>query len=85
MLSNLGDHIHPRWLEWNGDFALNTLYYGEYMNYGPGAGVAQRVMWAGYRVIEFLEEASKFTVAEFIYGSEWLPSTGVAFVKGLSV
>ncbi|KAI3471216.1 hypothetical protein Pfo_027879 [Paulownia fortunei] len=85
MLSYLGDHIHPRgWLEWNTTFALDTLYYGEYMNYGPGAALGQRVKWPGYRVITSTEEASKFTVAKFIYGSSWLPSTGVAFLAGLS-
>ncbi|GLT59782.1 hypothetical protein SLA2020_325820 [Shorea laevis] len=86
MLSFMGDHIHPRgWLEWNGDFALDTLYYGEYMNAGPGAAVGQRVKWPGYRVITSEAEASKFTVAQFIYGSSWLPSTGVAFLAGLQV
>ncbi|MCD9641344.1 putative pectinesterase/pectinesterase inhibitor 34 [Datura stramonium] len=85
MLSYLGDHIHPRgWLEWNATFALDTLYYGEYMNYGPGAAVGQRVTWPGYRVINSTEEASKFTVAQFIFGSSWLPSTGVAFLAGLN-
>ncbi|KAK9145469.1 hypothetical protein Sjap_005372 [Stephania japonica] len=86
LLNYMGDHISPHgWLEWNGDFALDTLYYGEYMNYGPGAAVGQRVKWPGYRVITSTTEASKFTVAQFIYGSSWLPSTGVAFVAGLSV
>ncbi|CAN4085732.1 unnamed protein product [Withania somnifera] len=85
MLSNMGDHIHPHgWLEWNGDFALKTLYYGEYMNFGPGAALGQRVTWPGYRVIKSVEEASKFTVSKFIYGSSWLPSTGVSFLAGLS-
>uniref|UniRef100_A0A6M2FAL8 Pectinesterase n=1 Tax=Populus davidiana TaxID=266767 RepID=A0A6M2FAL8_9ROSI len=86
MLSFMGDHIHPRgWLEWDASFALDTLYYGEYMNYGPGAAVGQRVKWPGYRVITSTIEANKFTVAQFIYGSSWLPSTGVAFLAGLSV
>ncbi|TMW88946.1 hypothetical protein EJD97_017869 [Solanum chilense] len=85
MLSYLGDHIHPHgWLEWNATFALDTLYYGEYMNYGPGAAVGQRVNWPGYRVINSTAEASKFTVGQFIFGSSWLPSTGVAFLAGLS-
>ncbi|KAF3623333.1 putative pectinesterase/pectinesterase inhibitor 61 [Capsicum annuum] len=85
MLSNMGDHIHPQgWLEWNGNFALNTLYYGEYMNFGPGAALGKRVTWPGYRVIKSVEEASKFTVSKFIYGSSWLPSTGVSFLAGLS-
>ncbi|XP_020234417.1 probable pectinesterase/pectinesterase inhibitor 34 [Cajanus cajan] len=86
MLSYMGDHIHPRgWLEWNtSSFALDTLYYGEYMNSGPGAAVGQRVNWAGYRVITSTVEASRFTVGQFISGSSWLPSTGVAFIAGLS-
>ncbi|KAI3865454.1 hypothetical protein MKW98_025324 [Papaver atlanticum] len=86
LLSYMGDHIHPNgWLEWNDTFALDTLYYGEYMNYGPGAGVGSRVQWSGYRVITSAVEAAKFTVARFIYGSSWLPATGVAFVAGLLV
>lgn len=86
MLSYMGDHIHPRgWLEWNATFALDTLYYGEYMNYGPGGAIGQRVNWPGYRVITSTIEASRFTVAQFIYGSSWLPSTGVAYIAGLSV
>ncbi|XP_061349301.1 probable pectinesterase/pectinesterase inhibitor 61 [Gastrolobium bilobum] len=85
MLSYMGDHIHPRgWLEWNATFALDTLYYGEYMNYGPGAAVGQRVKWPGYRVITSTDEASRFTVGQFIMGSSWLPPTGVAFEAGLS-
>ncbi|KAK7293758.1 hypothetical protein RJT34_16631 [Clitoria ternatea] len=85
LLSYMGDHVHPRgWLEWNGDFALDTLYYGEYMNYGPGSAVGQRVKWAGYRVITSTMEANRFTVGQFISGSAWLPSTGVAFLAGLS-
>ncbi|KAJ0705585.1 putative pectinesterase [Helianthus annuus] len=85
MQTYMGDHIHPRgWLEWNATFALDTLYYGEYMNYGPGGAIGQRVTWPGYRVITAAIEASRFTVAQFIYGSSWLPSTGVAFLAGLS-
>ncbi|KAJ0558935.1 putative pectinesterase [Helianthus annuus] len=83
MQTYMGDHIHPRgWLEWAGTFALDTLYYGEYMNNGPGAAVGQRVKWPGYRVITSSIEASRFTVGQFIYGSSWLPSTGVAFLAG---
>ncbi|XP_057507986.1 probable pectinesterase/pectinesterase inhibitor 34 [Actinidia eriantha] len=87
MLSHIGDHVHPRgWLEWNtSNFALDTLYYGEYLNYGPGSALSQRVKWLGYRVINSTVEASQFTVAQFIFGSSWLPSTGVAFLAGLSL
>ncbi|KAL0443420.1 UNVERIFIED_CONTAM: Pectinesterase 2.1 [Sesamum latifolium] len=84
MQSYIGDHIDPAgWSEWSGDFALKTLYYGEYMNKGPGAGTGKRVKWAGYRVITNAAEAAKFTVKELIQGGEWLGSTGVAYTEGL--
>lgn len=84
MQSYLDAFIHPGgWKEWSGSFALNTLYYGEYMNSGPGSATSQRVKWPGYRVITSAAEANKFTVAQFISGNSWLPSTGVAFQAGL--
>jgi Pectinesterase len=80
----MDDHINPAgWLEWNATFALQTLYYGEYKNTGPGSLLGKRVTWPGYRVITMPEEASKFTVAQFIGGYSWLPSTGVSFLAGL--
>ncbi|KAG8490557.1 hypothetical protein CXB51_013663 [Gossypium anomalum] len=84
MQSHIGDHIDPSgWSVWNGDFALKTLYYGEYMNKGPGAGTSKRVKWPGYHVITSAEEAKKFTVAGLIQGGSWLKPTGVTFTEGL--
>ena len=71
------------WLEWSGNFALNTLYYGEFKNSGPGSSTANRVKWKGYRVITSASEAAKFTVGSFISGNSWLPGTGVPFTAGL--
>ncbi|GMP69927.1 hypothetical protein CsSME_00029002 [Camellia sinensis var. sinensis] len=71
------------WLEWDGNFALNTLYYGEYKNSGPGSSTSGRVKWRGYRVISSATEASQFNVANFIAGRSWLPSTGVPFSSSL--
>ncbi|WJX36814.1 pectinesterase [Trifolium repens] len=86
MQSYFSNIISPEgWLEMNGKFALDTLTYGEYMNTGPGAGVASRVKWPGYRVLNDSREAGKFTVAQFIEGNLWLPSTGVAYTAGLTV
>ncbi|CAD6251075.1 unnamed protein product [Miscanthus lutarioriparius] len=89
MLSYIGPHVPPQgWLEWNATGtpdALDRLYFGEYMNYGPGAGVAGRVPWPGHRVINSTAEAERFTVARFIDGASWLPATGVSFVAGLSL
>ncbi|XP_027365836.1 pectinesterase-like isoform X1 [Abrus precatorius] len=83
--SFMEDLIDPAgWLEWNGTFALDTLYYGEYMNKGPGSNTSARVTWPGYRVINSSTEASQFTVAQFIQGNEWLNSTGIPFFPNLS-
>ncbi|KAK4791911.1 hypothetical protein SAY86_022346 [Trapa natans] len=71
------------WLPWSGNFALNTLYYGEYMNTGPGSSTASRVSWGGFHVITSAAEASKFTVGSFIAGGSWLPATGVPYTSGL--
>ncbi|CAN1155676.1 Pectinesterase 2 [Linum perenne] len=76
--------VHPEgWLPWSGNFALNTLYYGEYMNSGPGSSTANRVKWKGYRVITSASEAAKFTVTNFIAGRSWLPATNVPFDNAL--
>lgn len=84
MKSNLDGLVSPAgWLEWSGNFALSTLYYGEYMNTGAGAGTSGRVKWPGFRVITTASEASKFTVGSFLAGNSWIPATGVPFTAGL--
>ncbi|KAL6549430.1 hypothetical protein OROHE_008547 [Orobanche hederae] len=34
------------WMPWDGDFALNTLYYGEFNNTGDGSSRSKRVAWS---------------------------------------
>nr|GEX15367.1 pectinesterase 2-like [Tanacetum cinerariifolium] len=82
--TNLDSLIDPAgWMPWSGNFALNTLYYGEYLNTGPGASTSRRVNWKGHHVITSSTEASKFTVGNFIAGGSWLPATSVPFTSGL--
>ncbi|KAF8012851.1 hypothetical protein BT93_I0877 [Corymbia citriodora subsp. variegata] len=84
MQSTISDVIHPvGWHEWSGTFALDTLYYGEYQNTGPGAGTSQRVTWKGAKVITSVPEAQGFTAANFIAGGSWLSSTGFPFSLNL--
>ena len=76
--------INPAgWMEWSGNFALNTLYYAEYMNTGPGSSTANRVKWGGYHVLNSPTQVSQFTVGNFIAGNSWLPATNVPFTSGL--
>ncbi|KAA8529027.1 hypothetical protein F0562_033485 [Nyssa sinensis] len=84
MKSSLDSLIDPAgWLPWSGNFALSTLYYGEYMNTGRGAGTGGRVKWPGYHIIRSATEAGKFSVGNFLAGDSWIPGTGVPFTSGL--
>ncbi|KAA8545199.1 hypothetical protein F0562_019912 [Nyssa sinensis] len=77
--------VQPRgWLEWYGNFALATLWYGEYRNYGPGASVSGRVQWPGFHLIKDASVANYFTAGRFIDGMSWLPGTGIRFSAGLT-
>ncbi|TYI55233.1 hypothetical protein E1A91_D11G127500v1 [Gossypium mustelinum] len=85
MRSYIDDSVDPAgWLEWNGTFALSTLYYGEYLNRGPGSNTSARVTWPGYRVINSSTEATQFTIEPFIQGNEWLNSSNIPFALGLN-
>ncbi|CAN8327176.1 unnamed protein product [Cochlearia groenlandica] len=86
MRNNMSNVVRPEgWLEWNAEFALDTLFYGEFLNYGPGSGLGSRVKWPGYHVFNSSGQANNFTVSQFIKGDLWLPSTGVTFTDGLGI
>lgn len=79
MESYIDDFIDPMgWIHWSGDQGLDTLYYGEYGNTGPGSRVDGRVTWPGHHLMD-LYEASNFTVSELITGQEWLDSTSFPY------
>ncbi|XP_078182190.1 putative pectinesterase/pectinesterase inhibitor 51 [Carex rostrata] len=66
--------IRPEgWLQWNGDFALKTLFYGEYGSSGPGGDATRRVSWSS-RVPQ--EHVGVYSVESFIQGDQWIPNTG---------
>lgn len=73
MQTDISNVINPAgWYEWNGNFALNTLFYAEYQNTGAGAGTSNRVTWRGFRVLTSAAEAQPFTAGRFIAGGNWL-------------
>ncbi|RWW56400.1 hypothetical protein BHE74_00036889 [Ensete ventricosum] len=83
MESYMGGLVDPAgWKEWSGDQGLDTLYYGEYMNSGPGSPTDNRVTWPGFLVMDY-DDAYSFTVSEFIYGDEWLDSTSFPYDDGI--
>ncbi|CAL1386855.1 unnamed protein product [Linum trigynum] len=83
MESYIGGLIEPvGWLEWNGSVGLDTLYYGEFRNYGPGSDTGRRVKWSGYQLMD-VTEAVNFTVYNLTTGDTWLPYADVPFNAGL--
>ncbi|XP_010271093.1 PREDICTED: pectinesterase-like [Nelumbo nucifera] len=85
MESTIGDLIQPEgWMPWSGDFALDTLFYAEYGNRGPGAATGKRVNWKGFKVITNKREALQFTAGPFLEGDKWLPGTTTPFDLGLT-
>lgn len=86
MRSNISSAIRPEgWLEWNGSLYLDTLFYAEYRNYGPGGELGGRVKWPGYHILNGSDQVKQFTVDEFIAGNTWLPSTGIGYTAGLEI
>ncbi|KAL6647508.1 hypothetical protein ACP70R_000708 [Stipagrostis hirtigluma subsp. patula] len=71
------------YLPWSGDFGLSTLWYAEYGNRGPGADTAGRVNWPGYKKVITKEEATKFTVQNFLQGEPWIRPAGTPVKYGL--
>uniref|UniRef100_A0A0D6QUF3 pectinesterase n=1 Tax=Araucaria cunninghamii TaxID=56994 RepID=A0A0D6QUF3_ARACU len=73
MTSYLGQLIRPEgWMPWNGSFALDTLFYGEFRNYGPGAKMNGRVPWCS-QVSD--KSVGMYSVENFIQGDQWIPAT----------
>lgn len=82
--TDLDGLVDPKgWMEWEGSFALSTLFYAEFMNTGYGAPTENRVKWPGFHVFNDSQAAMPFTVSNFIQGESWIPESGVPFWPGL--
>ncbi|KAM7279688.1 hypothetical protein ACFE04_006822 [Oxalis oulophora] len=83
MESYIDDLIQPDgWMPWLEDFGLNTCFYTEYNNWGPGSGKAKRVRWPGIKSIT-TAQAKRFTAKSFIDGDIWIKHTGVPYHSNL--
>ncbi|KAL3623981.1 hypothetical protein CASFOL_032797 [Castilleja foliolosa] len=82
MESFIDDLIQPEgWLPWNETFALDTLFYTEFNNRGPGASKVDRVKWAGVKEVP-ANRIERFTANAFIDGKRWVPVEKVPYVGG---
>ncbi|KAL1548296.1 pectinesterase [Salvia divinorum] len=83
MQANIDGSIQPTgWSPWMGTFALNTLYYGEWANTGPGADLSKRVKWKGIKKMT-PEIAAGFTPQKVFVADEWIKKTGVPYEGGM--
>ncbi|VFQ96093.1 unnamed protein product [Cuscuta campestris] len=60
------------WMVWDGDFALKTLYYGEFKNAGAGAATAARVNWSSQIPPE---NVAAYSLQSFVQGHLWIPTS----------
>ncbi|XP_047974358.1 probable pectinesterase/pectinesterase inhibitor 51 [Salvia hispanica] len=60
------------WMPWSGDFALETLYYGEFQNKGLGSDTSKRVNWSS---VVPAEHVDSYSLQNFIQGDHWIPNT----------
>jgi pectinesterase len=83
--SQLGALVDPAgWLPWNNTgFALDTLFYAEVDNRGPGADTSKRVRWGGIRNVTYQEAQKEFTVDAFLQGKKFISKYGVPLIPGL--
>ncbi|CAK8572663.1 unnamed protein product [Lathyrus sativus] len=89
MESNIADAIAPEgWSTWDGtNKFVNTLYYAEYANTGPGANLNGRVKWKSYHNLD-KNAAAQYTAEQFLRAGrggkaeDWLRATGVPYTLG---
>lgn len=83
MQSFIDRNIVPEgWSPWAGNFGLDTCYYGEFNNKGPGANTAQRVTWKGIKKIS-PQEAGSWTPGKYMLGDLWIKASGVPYDPGM--
>ncbi|PIN12048.1 Pectinesterase [Handroanthus impetiginosus] len=81
--SYIGGFIAPEgWSPWMGTFALDTLYYAEYQNRGPGSDLSKRVTWKGIKHIN-AKIAESWTGGRAFGGDFWIRAAAVPYVPTL--
>ncbi|KAL9245668.1 hypothetical protein vseg_019293 [Gypsophila vaccaria] len=68
--STMGPIISPEgWMPFRDDFALSTLYYGEFGNQGPGSDRSKRVNWSS---LIPQGHVNAYSAQNFIQSNEWM-------------
>ncbi|TYH73131.1 hypothetical protein ES332_D05G307000v1 [Gossypium tomentosum] len=85
MQCQIDDIITPEgYSPMEGTIGLDTGYFAEFQNRGPGANTEGRVTWKAIKKID-MDEAMKWTPRVFLKSDEWLAQTGVPFDPNMSL
>jgi hypothetical protein len=84
METHIDDLIQPEgWLPWVGDFALDTCFYAEFQNTGPGANTTGRVNWPRVKKNITCAQVLEFAAGRFFLGDEWIREAQVSYIGGM--
>ncbi|XP_057436351.1 probable pectinesterase/pectinesterase inhibitor 21 [Lotus japonicus] len=82
----IDDLIHPDgYLPWqglNGPSGMDTCFYAEYHNTGPGSDKSKRVNWAGIWNLNS-KAAHWFSPSKFFHGDDWIEVTGIPYFSSI--
>ncbi|XP_020213145.1 putative pectinesterase/pectinesterase inhibitor 28 [Cajanus cajan] len=83
----IGDLITPDgympWQTLEGLSGMDTCFYAEYNNRGPGADRSKRVKWQGVKTLTS-EGITNFLPSMFFHGDDWIRVTRVPYYSGVS-
>ncbi|KAK7334556.1 hypothetical protein VNO80_26316 [Phaseolus coccineus] len=86
MDTNIDDLIHADgYLPWQGPegpSGMDTCFYAEYHNTGPGSNKSKRVNWLGIWNLNS-KAAHSFSPSKFFHGTNWIKVTGIPCFPGI--
>lgn len=74
-----GNLTDVAYLEWPWDPLPPTINFGEYLIYGPGLGVRNRVKWVSFNHVMSYKKAKTFSVDVIINQEGWFKETCVPY------
>ncbi|KAK4354977.1 hypothetical protein RND71_027171 [Anisodus tanguticus] len=88
MQSQIDGFIDPEgWIPFAGTFGLDTLYFVEYQNSGPGANIDKRVTWKNYIKNPPQDVIAKFAPGVVLKAGDntdgWVTKIGVPYEPGM--
>jgi len=66
------------WPGAHGPSGMNTCFYGEYNNTGPGSNTTKRVKWSGIKKLNS-KSASDYSPLNFFHGDQWVKITRLPY------